>query len=240
MKNYVVWTNCVISEPDAQFGIEAAGRPGVREDYNRMFETSAASVREHLWGDWEAVVFDQPAESRVQMFQQNWQRIWDLWHSEPCNILYLDSDTVMLQPVQMFGRFDEFRMFNWCTPASNHGFLNYFNSGVRYYPATMTDHTWSLGQKIADNWRLDIWDQEQIIFNTMFWSQGLAWKDAHHPELNWQANSGRNIEQIKTHQAFNTVPLEQARIVHFHGSRSSDRGQSVGEMLCQWAQNQEQ
>lgn len=236
MKNYVVWTNCQIMETVSQFNIQAAGEPGVRESYDTMFEISRDSVRKNLRGNWEEIVIDDLAVSRVSMFQNNWKRIHDLWHSEPCNILYLDSDTIMVKPVEIFGRWPEFRLFNWTTPSKNEHFEHYFNAAVRYYPAHMHPELWKMGNDMAADWDLNIWDQEQLIFNAMFWAQGLSFEDAHHPELNWQADTGQNIAEIHNNCAqFNTLPLSHARIIHYHGSRGDDRGAYLARMLAMTA-----
>lgn len=233
MKNYVVWTNCTITEQTGQHGIEPAGKPGVREAYDVMFQASAASARKFLKGTWEGIVFGGTFESRVAMFQANWERMHALWHQEPCNILYLDSDAIFVKPVEMFGRFDEYRLFNWTTPPQHEQFEHYFNAAVRYHPHTMREETWELGDAIAQNWDLTIWDQEQVIFNKMFWSQGLSFEDAHHPELNWQAESGLKIPELAQHAQFNTLPIGHARIIHYHGTRSHTRGEYLAKMLTQ-------
>jgi hypothetical protein len=95
----------------------------------------------------------------------------------------------------------------------------------------MTAETWRIGNDIAQNWNLDIWDQEQVIFNKMFWSQGISWEDAHHPELNWQAESGLRLPELGQHGPFNTLPLSHARIIHYHGTRSHNRGEFLAGML---------
>lgn len=232
MKNYVVWTNCQVNETEQRFGIEPCADPRVTADYDTMFKYSIASARKFLKGPWEPVVFTEPAENRVEMFKSNWQRLRDLWHAEPCNILYLDSDTIFLKPTEIFGRFDEYRLFNWTTPAQHEQFENYFNAAVRYHPHTMSAETWTIGDAIAANWNLDIWDQEQIIFNKMFWSQGLTFEDAHHPELNWQAPTGTTLQELAQHAQFNSFPIQHARILHYHGTRSSTRGQDVAALLA--------
>ena len=232
MKNYSVWTNCKIEEKYAKFGIGAAGDPEVTAAYNEMFEISVASAEQNIRGAWTGIVFDETCESRVDMFKKNWQKIHDLWHSEPCNILYLDSDTIVVKPVEIFGRFPDFRMFNWTDPPRNNQFDNYFNAAVRYYPAHMSPAVWQVGEKLAENWNLDIWDQEQLIFNEMLWSQPITWEDAHHPEMNWQAPTGKNLAELNTHSAFNTFPLGHARIIHYHGSRDHIRGQMLARGLA--------
>jgi len=215
MKNYVVWTNCVIenTEADKAHGV----RPADFGSYNQMHEISLRSAQQYLQGHWEPIVFDQPAPSRVEMFRANWQRIWDLWHSEPCNILYLDSDTVFVRATKIFDRFEQFRLFNWTHPKHKAPFQDYFNAGVRYYPHTMSAATWAIGHDLAQTWNTDIWDQEQIIFNKMFWSQDLAWGDAHRPELNWQMP----VSGSQDHAQFNTIDQDQAMIIHYHGTRGS-------------------
>jgi len=233
MKNYVVWTHCKITEQEPQHGIEAAGKPGVQESYQKMFEASVASARKFLRGEWEGIVFGGEFASRVEMFKANWERLHALWHQEPCNILYLDSDAIFLKPVEMFGRFPEYRLFNWTTPATHEQFEHYFNAAVRYHPHTMKEEVWELGDAIAQNWDLTIWDQEQVIFNKMFWSQGLTFEDAHHPELNWQAPTGLRLPELAQHAQFNTLPIEHARIVHYHGTRSHTRGEFLAGMFNQ-------
>jgi hypothetical protein len=223
IKNYVIWTNCQISETQERFGIRPCGDPESQAAYNTMFNISRASARKFLQDDWEELVFTEPSETRVDMFKSNWQRIWEVWHREPCNILYLDSDTMFIRPTKIFGRFQEFRLFNWTDPKSNHIFKDYYNAGVRYYPSTMKPVIWQIGSTIAQNWDLNIWDQEQIIFNQMFWTQPINDKDRHHPELNWQGMHmiSPDPRAQLAHKEWNNCTVDQAHIIHVHGSRNA-------------------
>jgi len=227
MKNYVVWHNCHINETEYKFNIEPCASKKTRTAYDTMHRVSRASAEKFLAGDWEAIVFTEPAESRVEMFKQSWFRVWDLWHNEECNILYLDSDTVFIKPTEIFGRFSEYRLFNWTAERSRHHFKNYYNAGVRYMPSTMNDEVWEIGRKQAENWRLDIWDQEQIIFNDMFWSQNVL--DPHHPELNWQGMSLRSgdLTVKRQHEEYNQCELNDAHIMHIHGSRNAENSAEI-------------
>jgi len=231
MKNYVVWTNCSVTEVLGDHGIEPAGAPGVRESYDAMFQASLASVQQNLRGAWTGIVIDAEQPTRLAMFRNNYTQIRDLWHSEPCNILFVDSDTVMVKPVEIFGRWPEFRLFNWTTPPRHSEFANYFNCAVRYYPAHMSPKVWAIGDREFAAWDNSIYDHEQLMFNHMFWSQGLSWEDAHHPELNWQAENGRTLPELAEHAPFNNLPLGQARIIHYHGTRSHNRGAFLASML---------
>ena len=223
MKNYVIWTNCKINETKERFGIRPCGDSESQAAYDTMFRVSQATVKKFLAGDWESIIFTEPSETRVDMFQANWKRIWDIWHQEPCNILYLDSDTMMVKPTEIFGRFAEFRLFNWSDPKKNKQFENYFNAGVRYYPQSMSDEIWKIGQDMSKDWNLDIWDQEQLIFNEMFWQQSIPESDRRHPELNWQGM--HMITGIKGMQKaledWNGLSASKAHILHVHGSRSA-------------------
>ncbi len=223
VKNYVVWTNCQINDRQHRFGIEPCASPEVREAYDLMFRVSQATARRFLKGWWEPVVFTDPAETRVDMFKDNWKRIWDLYQQEKCNILYLDSDTMFIRDTEIFGRFQDFRLFNWTDPKSNQQFANYFNAGVRYYSCDMDPLVWKRGADMAANWNLDIWDQEQLIFNEMFWMQDIAEEDRHHPEFNWQGMNMRiaDPQMRAAHEQWNNLSLDQAHIVHVHGSRSA-------------------
>ena len=80
---------------------------------------------------------------------------------------------------------------------------------------------------------MTIWDQEQVIFNRMFWSQGLTFEDAHHPELNWQAPTGLNLPELAQHANINSFPIQHARIIHYHGTRSHSRGEFLAGMFNQ-------
>jgi hypothetical protein len=233
IKNYVVWTNCDVNEIQEQFNIKPCGDPVNRAAYDTMFRISLASARQFLAGQWEPVVFTEPAETRVHMFQANWQRIWDVWHQEPCNILYLDSDTMFIRPTEIFGRFSEFRLFNWTDPKSNSCYNDYFNAGVRYYPHTMSDEIWQIGHDRAQNWNLDIWDQEQLIFNEMFWKQDIVDQDRRHPEFNWQGmHLSRGVAQ-QSHESWNQCALSAAHIIHVHGSRHAVNTAAVMQQACQ-------
>jgi hypothetical protein len=225
MKNYVIWTNCAVNEAagDHPSNIAPVNTEEARSGYDQMFKISLASAKKFLAGDWKEIVWDDPAPSRLAIFQRNWQRIHDLWHSEPCNILYLDSDVILLKPTEIFGRFPEFRLFNWTDPKTWAGFENLYNAAVRYYPSTMNEDLWTTGNAMAQNWNPDNWNQEQEIFNTMFWSQGVV--DSHHPELNWQGMHLRLVRQYSETMEYlnkwNTVPITEAHIIHVHGSRGA-------------------
>lgn len=233
-KNYVVWTNCQVNETEHRFGIEPCADTASRSAYDQMFHISLASAKKFLQGEWTPVVFTDTADSRVSMFKDNWKRIWDIWHQESCNILYLDSDTMFIKPTEIFGRFQEFRLFNWTDPKSNDQFKDYFNAGVRYYSSDMSQDIWRIGKDMAQHWNLDIWDQEQLIFNQMFWQQSIPEHDRRHPELNWQG-MWMTIPDPRIQPAqeqWNELALKDAHIIHVHGTRGAVKTAALMEQAC--------
>lgn len=238
MKNYVVWTNCDVTGEDestqAKLNIARCDNPEARTAYDTMNKISRITTEKFLEGSWETIVWTDPAPSRLDIFKRNWERIRDLWHKEPCNILYLDSDTMMIRPTKIFGRFSEFRLFNWTDPKSTPQFANLYNAGVRYYPAAMDPQLWRIGDAMAQNWVDSNWNMEQEIFNTMFWQQPIADEDRHHPELNWQGMcmiQGNPNAQI-AHEEWNGCKIDQTHIVHVHGSRNA---QKTAQLMCNTA-----
>jgi hypothetical protein len=225
MKNFVVWTNCnVVSEDDAtqaRLRIARCDNAEARTAYDTMHRISRLTAEKFLQGDWEAIVWTDPAPSRLEIFKRNWTRVRDLWHQEPCNVLYLDSDTMFLRATEIFDRFTEFRMFNWTDPKHTPLFANYYNAGVRYYPASMSEDLWQLGDRMATDWQDDNWGMEQDIFNTMFWQQSIPEHDRHHPELNWQGMklTDPDPRMQQAHESWNQCELDSAYIMHVHGSR---------------------
>jgi hypothetical protein len=64
---------------------------------------------------------------------------------------------------------------------------------------------------------------EQDIFNAMFWQQDIADNDRHHPELNWQGMKMivDHPQARAAHEEWNQCSLDQAHILHIHGSRNA-------------------
>jgi hypothetical protein len=150
----------------------------------------------------------------------------------------------VVAPVQVFGQFDRFQLFNYTDPKtlSGHDANNqyglqhehYFNAGVRYYPDTMSKELWDLGWSYAKDWDYDIWGTEQIIFNEMMYSQDRNHKTWLRPDMNFQAmnvlfndidNSG--LQQYLKN--WNGISMNDAKILHLHGTRGA-----ANTLALQW------
>jgi hypothetical protein len=198
--------------------------------YQQMCEQSLASARAFLEGDWEYILWDQEIDHINQAMPLNNQLTYDLWHKEPCNILWVGPDVQFVKPTKIFGEFDDFRLFNWTDPKSwyepnqyNKTFDNLFNNDLNYHPYTMDPKLWEIEREMHHQWRnsegMDSYNNQQIIHNTMFWSQGLAWEDAHRPELFYQAQWLPSWTTVEVQDEWNGCKYEDAHVVHWHSSR---------------------
>jgi len=181
------------------------------ENYMSMHEISTASFQKFLSGEWELKFITGEVDQINDAFEQTFWAIHDLWHREPCNILYTDPDTIATKSIDIWDRYDQFRMFNFTAPNSYGKFANYFNAGVRYFASTMDRAIWQTGADMARKWNKGDYNTEQIILNTMLWDQGLTLKEVLDPVMAWQG-SGLNNRQCK---------MEDACILHLHSSRGA-------------------
>lgn len=236
MKNYLVKSVFEIQNPNWQV-VDRKDESQLYQKYLDLHVISLGSYKKHLAGDWEFKFVTGKVDHVNQAFEKTFWAIHDLWHREPCNILYTDPDTLAVSPVEIFGQFDRFMMFNHTDPRTfnKNGivFEHFFNAGVRYFPASMSKETWQLGTDAAKNWDHSTYDTEQVILNRMLWSQGISVKDAWHPELNWTAMNLRNLDTdlIRGHSLWNQYPFEQSKIIHFHSSRGAEATRQIMEMV---------
>jgi hypothetical protein len=195
-----------------------------------MIQLMADSAKKHVT-DLDEVIISTGSKNSIQdAFKDHFFEIYDLW-KQGNNILYSDADVIFLKPYRVFGHFQEFRMFNYTQPVRatdkyyDVKFLNYFNCAIRYYPHNMSEKIWEVGLEMIDRgWNHERWDSEQIIYNSMFWSQNIPLSSALLPGMNWQALTLPS-ERNSTFNAF--VPIHLAKSVHFSGSRGIER---LGEM----------
>ena len=144
----------------------------------------------------------------------------------------------MIKPTELFSsRFPEYRLFNYTDPRSYKDFAHHFNDDIQYYPHTMSDDVWNLGEEWLTqrethpdrNWGFD-----QLRHNAMFWSQDIDESDRLHPEMAYQAMNLRTLDQgsIEWHNQWNGLSMDQAHILHFHGSRGSQAVIKIMKELC--------
>lgn len=213
--------------------------------YEAMSEIVIHSAETFIQEDFDIVVFEDEVGSYQEIFHKNFSSVYDTWKTGgPNNILFLDCDTLVVAPVNVFGQFDRFQLFNYTDPKILSGndsknkyklmFDHYFNAGVRYYPNTMPNELWDLGWSYAKDWDYDIWGTEQIIFNQMMYSQDQHVRTWLKPEMNFQAMNvpfhdidNRGLQDYL--REWNGIHMNSAKILHLHGTRGADN-----TVLLQW------
>ena len=227
IKNYLVKS---LFEVDSPTGYQ------VFPTYQKMHELSVLSHRACLQGDWELVFFQGKTADIHQALKETFFKIYELWSSEPCNILYTDPDTLMVAETEMFGKYDHFRMFNLTDPQSfnqpniyGKEYRYFLNAGVRYFPSSMKQETWNTGLDMAARWNIPDWNIEQIILNEMAWGQGLTPAEMIDPRMAYQAFMLPGGEQWA--DQWNNCAFSDAKIVHWHSTRGAENRLELMEQV---------
>lgn len=205
--------------------------------YGRMYRMMLASWQKFSHCDFVPVLLTDTVENNRDYCVKNWRAIQDLWRQEPCNIVWAGADTLMIQPTEIFGGFDQYRLFNYTQPRSHELLPHYFNDDIQYFPHSMSQQTWDLGEELLANIYTHPegnWGYDQVRHNLMFWNQQIAEHDHCHPKLAWQAMDLRSLdrESVSWHETWNNCSLGAAHILHFHASRGSHAVINIMQQLC--------
>ena len=226
MKNYLVKSLFRVESADWHV-MDRSHEVNMHENYQAMHRLSLDSCRRNLAWPWELVFIEGAVEDINQAFVRTFNEIYDLWHSEPCNILYTDPDTVVINMFDPWSEFNHFQMFNYTDPKSfsapngyGKSYPHFFNAGVRYFPATMSEQTWQIGLDMIKDWDYNDYNTEQIVLNEMMWSQGVELTDVLRPDVAYQAQWLPRVS-VEVQDNWNGYHLTDSKIVHVHGSRDS-------------------
>jgi hypothetical protein len=197
--------------------------------YVEMHRLSVGSFTKHLKGTWELKFVQGTVDNINDAFRHTFKEIYQLWQQGDTNILYTDPDTVAICDLDPWNISDQFMMFNFTDPKSfnepnqyQQSFPYFFNAGVRYFPATMSQITWDLGLNMVDQWEPNTYHTEQIILNSMLWSQGVTLDQVLRPELAYQAH-WLPMVPIWLQDLWNGISISRAAIIHTHSSRDIDQ-----------------
>ena len=221
MKNYLVKSLFKVDDPDWKVH-NRSHEKNLYNQYVKLHQLSLTSYEFMLEGDWEYQFIGGNVDNINQAFEKTFWGIHDLWHKEPCNIFYTDPDTIALKKINPWNQYSNFMMFNYTDPKMfakpnqwNCKFENFFNAGVRYFPASMNPDIWKLGADMARSWNYETYDTEQIILNNMLWNQPIDISHVLNPVMAYQAF----YPEIEKCNAWNNIDIHDAAIVHFHSSR---------------------
>jgi hypothetical protein len=220
MKNYLIKGIHRIGSTKWWEGSDRSNEGDLHAAYSRMNDLSEASFAHNLQGDWEIINLVSDARDVNHVFRQQFRAIYELWAKEPCNILYCGPDTQMVKPTEIFGKYDNFLMWNYTDPKKYGPCEHYLNADIRYYPSTMIEGAWAFGLKMIDH--LDWWNGDQVLYNIMVWCQGLSHEQVIDPRMAWQGFM-LPMQSKEYGDAWNNCRLEDAHIIHWAGSRGADR-----------------
>lgn len=218
-KNYVVYSDYTITD-----------HPEKSATYKAATQLSIETCKQYLKGDYEIIVLSGIVADHQEVFKKNWTAIDELFHKEPCNILFIDSDTVFLNPVEIFNKFFYFTLFNYTDPKCELDGKPYFNCGVRYFPATMNPILWGTYRDWYKDWPNNVWDYEQRGLNKILWHpyNDTNFETVYRPDIVYQAFQSLDSWQDDWN---NNVHWLKAGIVHYHGSRGNDRLGTARQMV---------
>jgi hypothetical protein len=208
------------------------------KNYQTMYGYSLASFQKFVQEPFEAICFTDPVDDNDNYTLENWKAIKELWHREPCNIFWVGADTMMTQSTPLFNnQFREYRLFNYTDPRQHREFANHFNDDVQYFPYTMSEDIWQLGETYwqqRENHPDRHWGFDQLRHNAMFWAQDIPDEDRLHPYMNYMCMRLRDLnpKAIEWHQEWNNCPFANAHILHFCASRGSESVVVLMRWLC--------
>ena len=234
MKNYLIKGLHRIGDTHWWPGRDRADEGDLYPFYEKMAQLSEASFFQNLLGDWELIRLESTASDVNHVFRQQFRAIWDIWSSETCNIYYCGSDVQVIKPVEVFGQYKNFLLFNYTDPKSLDEYEHFLNADIRYYPAEMNRSMFE--QALKDVEHAIEWNNDQKLYNRMVWSQGLTPAEVVNPLMAYQGPWLPGTQEAKDFtDTWNGCRLEDASIVHWHGSRHADSKlqlmQSVNDQL---------
>lgn len=219
MKNYLIKGLHRISSTKWWPGRDRADEGDLFVMYTEMAKLSEASFFRFLQGDWELIRLESIATDVNHVFRQQFRAIYNLWKSEPCNIYYCGADVQLLKPTTVFGRYKHFMMFNYTDPRSLEDVEHFMNADVRYFPAEMNAEMFD--DALVKMEKMNEWNGDQLLYNRMLWGQGLTPEQVIDPTMAYQGPwiMGNNPETKAFADNWNGCKLEDAYVVHWHGSR---------------------
>ena len=187
--------------------------------YQQMQELSIKSFQKNLLGTWELIELGGEFENIQLTCFEIIKQIQQLWHDQyPCNILLADTDTLCINPLDIFGRFQEFRLFTEQDPPDR---SQYNNAGIKYYPSTITPEFWKQMQQELDNWNFDKYDTEQLVHTKLMWDQPSLYANIAQEQSSIVSQLGFRFNWQIEKFDFEDISQQDLAccILHFHGSR---------------------
>jgi len=203
------------------------------DNYVAMQELSLRSMRKNLRGEWKEISITAPSKPTLQnAFRDTATLTRDLYlEHAPCRILYTDPDTMCVRPLDIFGRFKEFRLFDQMDQRIQPieaRWDGYWNCSVRYFPENLPNEFWERMAVLMSHWDYERYDYEQEMYRQLMWSQSIdteAWQSD--VQFNWRSiDKGYNMPV-----SMEDFPMHS--IIHFGASGDVVTVRSIMERAWQ-------
>jgi hypothetical protein len=170
--------------------------------YNEMQDISIASFQKNLLGDWHLMDIRAPAQPNLQeafIYTMNLTKKIYL-ENYPCRILYTDPDTICMRPLDIWGAFPEFRLFDQMDqnvqPLSRRT-EGYWRCHVRYYSENINKKFWNKMHRLMSNWYFKQYAYEQEVYAKLMWSQDLDLSiKQDYVQFDWPVNFKEKITSL--------------------------------------------
>ena len=210
------------------------------DEYISLYDFSRSTYEKNLLNLDLCVLFNYEYYDIQQAFKERFFKTYELWKEYyPCNILYTGTDTVCLRKCDVFGKYDEFRLFGVPDKMANKTIKelrtwnphyaepsHIFNCDIRYFPSTLTEEFWEAMLNFTSVWPR-FWHVEQNIYNRAFVDQNIT-KES----ILESTKYGYQLPFGTEGTVQNGVTLDTALMVHFHSSKGIVA--THGRMLNIW------
>ena len=191
-----------------------------KDAYLYMQQISIKSFEKNLAGSWTLIELNGIQPTIQDAFRYVMSETYKIWNNNyPCNILYADPDTVCVKPLDIFGKFQEFRLF---AESSDLLIKESLNCGVRYFPSSLDDCFWNDVYEQMEKWNYSVWSTEQTIYQNLMFNQEF---DRTKPQ-DWIVNNQWVFGD-------RTGDLPQHSILHLHSSQNPVQRLAIMKDLCE-------
>jgi len=198
--------------------------------YREMQSISIQSARRYLQGNWELVDCQEPPQQTLTEAFQTTARITEQIyrdHGGLCRILYTDPDTVFIRPLDPWGRWREFRMFD-DKPLEGEREQDYYSCCVRYFPEQLPDSFWQAMRQHTDV----LWDHSRYAYEMEMYRQ-LMWHHNKYPvDLNTPQQDVWCERSVYSHSDVDPTLIPQS-IVHLGCSAHVETALEIMRRLSQ-------
>jgi hypothetical protein len=96
MKNYIVRSLYKLNQ-----GVLSIS-PSDYITYKEMHEYTLRSFNQYISAPWELILLTGEVDNSQQLFKDVFNKTYEIWQREDCNILFIDLDIVAVKPVTLF------------------------------------------------------------------------------------------------------------------------------------------